>query len=459
MADRKIIQKEDIEYLVFEGGGGAGNAFPGALEALETLNILEYDEDSKKLAGKIKGVAGSSAGAITALFIAMGFTPTEMQNILASKDFFDFFDTPRQGLVPRIGGCRHIDPEPRFFERAFNLFLRSPLGKYMQDFYFLQLMALYQVASLQQFLIDKGGELIGLFLTFIIGFIFNLGDKTKVLRPILTNLSNGQVQRSIAYDFGIFPGCEFRDFIAKWIKKGAQRVLGLPSTATDFTDNSNGRTLLTEINFQQFYEIFGVDLVATGSNLETSKSHFFSRYKTPNMIVADAIRISMSLPMVFKPVLIKEASDLAYITGSMSNLRDHYLKGVWVDGGYLNNVPISAFDAIAGSQEKTFGIRLRRDERTEIDSIFDFLKVWPVGLGIFGAGESHVSESKEFIERTIELTVSDSEMGLLDFKVDPTTMAVVNGRTRAEVLVFFANAAAINANCAANSGSSSDDDE
>jgi NTE family protein len=69
----------DIHYLVFSGGGAAGAAYGGALQQLE----LEPEFSMQK----IKGVAGASAGAITALLVGLGYTAQEITQKLRQIDF------------------------------------------------------------------------------------------------------------------------------------------------------------------------------------------------------------------------------------------------------------------------------------------------------------------------------------------------------------------------------------
>ena len=74
----------EFRNLVFEGGGVKGIAYGGALEELNTLNILP----------KINRVAGTSAGAINALLLAIGYEVSEVSRIVAETNFADFEDTP-----------------------------------------------------------------------------------------------------------------------------------------------------------------------------------------------------------------------------------------------------------------------------------------------------------------------------------------------------------------------------
>lgn len=93
----------DIKYIALEGGGGKGNAFIGALESLAHASLRVIRHSNYRLAN-ILGVAGASAGAITSLFLACGFTPLELKTITELEDFNAFFDGPNPGRVFRIGG-------------------------------------------------------------------------------------------------------------------------------------------------------------------------------------------------------------------------------------------------------------------------------------------------------------------------------------------------------------------
>ena len=72
-----------------------------------------------------------------------------------------------------------------------------------------------------------------------------------------------------------------------------------------------------EKNFKDIYMI--------GSNLSTGFSEIFSYDTTPDMALADAMRISMSLPLFFAAVRAKNSD-------------------VYVDGGVMNFYPITIFD-------------------------------------------------------------------------------------------------------------------
>ena len=69
--------------LVFEGGGVKGIAYAGALQVLTDCGIMP----------KIKQVAGTSAGAITATLVALGYSAPEIKSAIMSMDFKAFEDS------------------------------------------------------------------------------------------------------------------------------------------------------------------------------------------------------------------------------------------------------------------------------------------------------------------------------------------------------------------------------
>ena len=78
--------------LVFKGGGVKGIAYAGAILELDKMGILPG----------IKRVAGTSAGAITAALLALGYTSKEVENAVREMDFASFKD--KGGLVGKIIG-------------------------------------------------------------------------------------------------------------------------------------------------------------------------------------------------------------------------------------------------------------------------------------------------------------------------------------------------------------------
>lgn len=123
MAKLKI---KELKYIVMEGGGARGTAYLGAVRALEnqlkelvesdTCNyqkavitgrkhgIMDYlaKDDNGKYVPIIKGVSGSSAGAITTFAITLGLNSEEIEEVL-NFEFKNFLSEIDPGKYRMIG--------------------------------------------------------------------------------------------------------------------------------------------------------------------------------------------------------------------------------------------------------------------------------------------------------------------------------------------------------------------
>jgi NTE family protein len=73
---------QEFENLALEGGGVWGIAYAGALEELDKIGVLP----------QIKRVAGTSAGSITALLLALGYSSAEIYKVFSELDYTRFQD-------------------------------------------------------------------------------------------------------------------------------------------------------------------------------------------------------------------------------------------------------------------------------------------------------------------------------------------------------------------------------
>lgn len=74
--------KPHIKNIVFEGAGIRGIAYSGAVAELEKAGLMP----------QVEKVAGTSAGAITALIVSLGYSAAEIQKIIAGTNFSKFND-------------------------------------------------------------------------------------------------------------------------------------------------------------------------------------------------------------------------------------------------------------------------------------------------------------------------------------------------------------------------------
>ena len=144
--------------------------------------------------------------------------------------------------------------------------------------------------------------------------LFALGFTNSAQRTILKGLdfnnfmddSWGVVRDTdrLLNKFGWYKG----DFFHGWISGHIKKKLGDPNAT-----------------FADLKEDGKPDLYVYGTNLSTRFGEVFSCEHTPKIRIADAVRLSMSIPLFFAAV---------------RNARDD----VYVDGGVLNNYPVKLFD-------------------------------------------------------------------------------------------------------------------
>lgn len=120
------VKIEDLQYIVMEGAGARGNTYLGAVKAIEDefkeqekLGNLTLAETGGRLHGimdyidpkttpefnpnepKIKGVAGSSAGAITTFALSLGLNSSEITTVL-EFDYTRFISEDHPGKYRMI---------------------------------------------------------------------------------------------------------------------------------------------------------------------------------------------------------------------------------------------------------------------------------------------------------------------------------------------------------------------
>lgn len=252
---------QTITNLVFQGGSVKGAAYVGALRALE--------ENGFDLTA-IKRVAGTSAGAITALALALGCNTKRADELLLNFDFKAVLDEDNGYISTQSKVLRSVKKQ---VEGKSVFFSKVPV---------------------------------------------------KGIAPILLYRASSQL--------GIYEG----EHIRLWADSLIQYQV---STLTE--GKYSGENLTFEELHQLSLEYPGVfrDLLMIGSNLTTGEKLRFcsENAKTKDVIIADALRISMSIPQVFIPHHIFYKIDGERLKDATGHL--------WVDGGLYDNYPIDCFDA------------------------------------------------------------------------------------------------------------------
>lgn len=246
--------------LVFEGGGAKGSSFVGALEVLH-----EAGHSHRRL-------LGTSAGAITATFIAAGYTPAEMlaavnERLPSGKPrFSSFMDPPSNDFTDEVK------------DNSTTMSIFS-----------------------------------GLDLPGIPAFLETNLDK-KLLDALLLMPHYRQLFSFVECG-GFFSGTKFLE----WIREKLA-VKGIDENAT----------------LKSFAEQTGSDLSLVASDTSDVEMLVLNHRTAPDCPVAWAVRMSMSIPFVWREVVWEESWG-QYLG------RDKTGK-ILVDGGVLSNFPIRLID-------------------------------------------------------------------------------------------------------------------
>lgn len=159
-----------------------------------------------------------------------------------------------------------------------------------------------------------GGTSAGAINALLLGLNFTLPEVRDIMKTIdfrkFMDDNFGIVRdiKRVVEDYGWYKG----DYFYKWVE--------------DLIKSKTGNSCATFADVQQQAVAKNFkDLYFMGTNLSTGYSEIFSNEHTPQMKLADAVRISMSIPLFF-----------AAVVGAKGD--------VYVDGGVLNNYPIRVFD-------------------------------------------------------------------------------------------------------------------
>jgi NTE family protein len=278
------IQAKPLErqFLTFEGGGIKGSAYGNSIRELIRLKIIDLD--------KITHVAGTSAGAISALILSMGYSAEEGVTILNSLNF--------QELI-----------EPRYRDLIFAVKNENYSDALGEDLY-----------HLIHHMLSKDCNGFEKFASFTSRFIPAIKDARKCISSMQDML------KTLNKEFGLFSGELLLTKFAKWVeaKTGNKNI-----TFKELEEKAeSGQRSNSNQTFKRLYVV--------GYSLDSKeKIKIFSAEHTPNDVIIDAVRISIAIPILFKAHQRKEKiNDNTYRT----------IPGLLIDGGIAWNNPYTIFD-------------------------------------------------------------------------------------------------------------------
>lgn len=145
------------------------------------------------------------------------------------------------------------------------------------------------------------------------------------------------------------------------------------------------------------------NLFIIGTDITRSTSTVFSYKTTPNMEVAEAVRISMSVPLLFESIR------------TSCDINESDPQTLFVDGGMLYNYPITLFDEDYPLKD-TIGVYFKSTPKAiSINNIVDFISC---SLSCSGSIQNAVFESNpENVTRSICIPTGD--VSTFNFDISP----------------------------------------
>lgn len=304
---RKSSNKREI-YIAFSGGGAKAFIHVGA------LNFLEKNF-------RIRGVAGTSAGALIAVLKAAGFTSDDMfipKNKSGQSKIFDKIkdkDESVEKISHLLGGegldgIKHICSSPLVY-----IAKRARLLQKIFLIFTFALIALAIPIYLSQ-RIKPEGALEGFMLTALLIVAFIIAWFYAVAWPTILHISDHIFENGIA---------STKKAIDEIERQVAQK-LGIQNRPVLMGD-------------------FELPIRIIAANIDRQKAKIFSNSGTPQTPLHDALSASICIPVAFKP---------------------HLYKGErYIDGGVVSNLPAFVFSEEISLHPKRRVIALRITETDE----------------------------------------------------------------------------------------------
>lgn len=253
-------------------------------------------------------------------------------------------------------------------------------------------------------------------------------DLNKIPAPILDEFEKIFPDFECVYrlikNYGWYSSEYFYNWIQKQIESQFDHTKKLPPyTFADFKNSyiHNGNRPF-------------IDLYIIGTDLSYRSSKIFSYETTPDMEVAEAVRISMSIPLFFEAIKTNEDTTAKYCSTN-----------VFCDGGLMWNYPINIFDSMLfnennmpGINYQTLGARfLYKIKYYEINSLINFVK--NLHLSQLNIQQDIFNHSPQDIQRSIQIFTGDISPVDFDISTGDETYHFLYNQGYKAAKIYFDN--------------------
>jgi len=154
------------------------------------------------------------------------------------------------------------------------------------------------------------------------------------------------------------------------------------------------KTGIKHINFKQLYDITKIHLTIIGSCLTTKKTIYYDHINTPFFKVSVAVRISISMPGFFTPVIVDNKK--------------------YIDGAILNNYPMDIF---VNELDRTVGIMICED----YDTSYEYPEQYFMAVLNLFMHHYYVQSMEKYKNNTILVNGNMENVNIFNFNLDIIT--------------------------------------
>jgi predicted acylesterase/phospholipase RssA len=147
-----------------------------------------------------------------------------------------------------------------------------------------------------------------------------------------------------------------------------------------------------DITFIEFCKITGKNIIFNSSNLTTNNEDYFNIDNNPNMSIKTAIKISMCVPFIFKPIKYNDC--------------------LYIDGGLYNNFPINYFKK---NKLETIGFNLKYIIDNKINNFYDYTK--SIINSVLQKLITRLPEQEQEIKQTITSSFRQGENNICEIEL------------------------------------------